>query len=199
MTTLYWRRAVTAGSNAYNWSYLAQQYETVMPKRLQKPEFAMIAGLLYGLAMSAGARVIVEIGVQYGISTRMLCLAAKQNGGRLVSCDIDPQCGEGALKEDLKRLDLLPYWTFHGQPSQEMPVVEKADFLYVDGDHGYEAVRSDMARHGKAVRDGGLVVLDDYGFHGKKQWLDERWDILAPILVGPHILVTVTPEKRAAF
>ena len=194
-----WRRAVTAENNAYNWSYISRQYEAVVPKHLQSSDVAMVLGLLFGMALSANAQSIVEIGVQNGLSTRMLCLAAQQNGGYLVSCDTDPKCGEGELKEDLLRLDLLPYWTFHAMPSQEMPVIENSDFLYVDGDHGYEAVCADMARHGKAVRDGGLVVLDDYGFPGKKQWLDERWDTLAPILVGPHVLITVTPEKRASF
>lgn len=35
------------------------------------------------------------------------------------------------------------------------------DFLYIDGDHGLEQVRSDFLMYAPLVRDGGLIVLDD--------------------------------------
>jgi hypothetical protein len=42
------------------------------------------------------------------------------------------------------------------------------DWIYIDGDHSYEAVLSDLnVWHGK-VRSGGVIALDDYG------WRDEK-------------------------
>ena len=36
------------------------------------------------------------------------------------------------------------------------------DFVYVDGDHAYEAVRADLAAAFRATKPGGLICCDDY-------------------------------------
>lgn len=36
------------------------------------------------------------------------------------------------------------------------------DFIYIDGDHTYEAVAADLAQSFRVCRDGGLICLDDY-------------------------------------
>lgn len=158
------------------------------------------SGVLFGLAAVAQPRVIVEIGTQYGISTRMWLAATAPTGGVVHSIDVDAQCGEGETRGDIDAAGWLSRWHFHHGRSQDIEPIE-SDLLYVDGDHSYEAVRSDMARHGRLVRDGGLVVLDDYyvGWPGKMQWVNERWDVLQPIIIGPTAVVRVTPAKRAVF
>lgn len=40
------------------------------------------------------------------------------------------------------------------------------DFVYIDGDHHYDAVRRDWELYSPLVRRGGLVVLDDAVLHG---------------------------------
>ena len=42
---------------------------------------------LYLQALATGARHIVELGTSYGISTLYLALAAKRNGGRVITCE----------------------------------------------------------------------------------------------------------------
>lgn len=37
------------------------------------------------------------------------------------------------------------------------------DFVYIDGDHSYDAVRQDIALAVAKVRPGGIIALDDYG------------------------------------
>ena len=40
------------------------------------------------------------------------------------------------------------------------------DFVYVDGDHTYEAVKADLAAYAPKLRPGGLLAGDDYGVAG---------------------------------
>lgn len=150
----------------------------------------MYCGVLLGLASSLRPKTIVEIGTQFGLSTRMF-LEAVGPQGVVHSIDVNPKCAE---------LLLGPNWCFHLGRSQDVQPLS-CDLLYVDGDHSYEAVCSDMARHGPLVRDGGLVVLDDYhpSWPGKMRWIDERWGQLKPIIIGPTAVVQVTPVARDAF
>ena len=40
------------------------------------------------------------------------------------------------------------------------------DWVYIDGDHSYEAVRSDLELYSRKVRPGGFVAADDYAAGG---------------------------------
>lgn len=170
--------------------------------------------VLYGIAASLDPDVVVEIGTQYGISTRAFLMATPQvdrirksdqtiawRGPKRVvhSIDIDPEAGE-TTGDAVDAIGCTDRWQFHLGRSQDIEPIE-CDLLYVDGDHSYAAVCSDMARHGVRVRDGGLVILDDYhwSWPGKVRWVDERRKVLDPWIIGPTAVVRVTPEKRASF
>ncbi|HEY4428616.1 MAG TPA: class I SAM-dependent methyltransferase [Solirubrobacteraceae bacterium] len=43
---------------------------------------------------------------------------------------------------------------------------ESLDWVYIDGDHTYEAVKADLAAYARAVKPGGLLAGDDYGLAG---------------------------------
>lgn len=45
----------------------------------------------------------------------------------------------------------------------------KLDWIYIDGDHSYEGCLSDLENGLKAVKPGGLILGDDYG------WPDAKW------------------------
>lgn len=47
------------------------------------------------------------------------------------------------------------------------------DFVYVDGDHGYEQVKKDLNNYYPKVKQGGFFCGDDYNFEGIKQAVDE--------------------------
>ena len=57
--------------------------------------------------------------------------------------------------------------------SQAMARIDDAslDFVYIDGDHAYEAVRADLELAWRKVRTGGLVAVDDYA--AGKWWGDD--------------------------
>ena len=169
------------------WNEVEAAIRTAIPPETLKGNL-LYAGALYGLAVVEQPKIVVEIGAQFGVSARVWLAA----GAELVhSYDIDPKCAEMLLG---------PRWCFHLGRSQDITPVA-CDLLYVDGDHSYEAVCSDMARHGPPVRDGGLVILDDYhrGWPGKTRWIDERWAELDPIIIGPTAVVRVTSAKRELF
>lgn len=152
------------------------------------PFMASIFGAARHAAIGVAKPVFVEIGTQQGISTRVLLTVASITDGSVVSMDPDPGCAAtGSLKAWAEARHETHRWTHHIAKSQDVVPIEGAAFLLVDGDHGYEAVCSDMARHGAAVRDGGVIVLDDYHvqFPGKQRWLQERWDRLRPMTFGP--------------
>ena len=44
------------------------------------------------------------------------------------------------------------------------------DWIYVDGDHSYEGCLSDLENSLKAVKPGGLILGDDYG------WPNSKWN-----------------------
>lgn len=171
----------------FGWDDVAKTFST--SGNPQHMEAAMYCGVLFGLAAQAKPKTIVEIGTQFGLSTRMWLAVPEVEA--VHSMDIDPECAT-RVKD--------PRWTFHLGKSQDLEPVP-CDLLYVDGDHSYEAVCSDMARHGAAVRTDGLVILDDYHprWPGKMKWVDERWDILQPVVIGPTAVFRVTPTKRNYF
>ncbi len=57
----------------------------------------------------------------------------------------------------------------HRCPSAEAAALfpdDYFDWIYVDGDHVYEAVRADLELFDPKVRPGGLIAGDDYGQAG---------------------------------
>jgi hypothetical protein len=166
------------------------------------PFLAATFGAAHHAAIGQTKPIFVEIGTQQGISTRALITAAAMFDGHVVSMDPDPNCSaSGALKQWVVDRKLQDRWTHNFLKSQDVEPIQGASFLLVDGDHGYEAVCSDMARHGAAVRDGGVIVLDDYHtqFPGKQRWLQERWSRLAPFTSGPTAILVKRPGDEAIY
>lgn len=161
------------------------------------PSQVMLWGLARGAVRKGVPPAFVEIGTQVGGSTRVLTHIAAEFGGRVISMELDPACGaeDSILAKDLRSFGRDKFWTFIAGPSQQTDVVEGADFLLLDGDHGYEATSSDMARHGRAVRPGGIIVLDDVHprFPGKMRYVAER-PSLGFIHIGPWAIL----KKKAS-
>lgn len=174
---------------ALGWHHLAALYEDTV--NAPSIEGCLAWCILYGLvrALPVSHPTIIEIGVQNGDSTVPLCLAAKALGGRVISMDIDGSAFDRAYNA-LYPLGLTDCWEFRYGASQTLAPTP-SDFLLVDGDHTYPAVSEDMARHGAAVKDGGLLVLDDFHVSqgGKTRWIQERWSMLEPVVIGPFAIL----------
>ncbi|HND32886.1 MAG TPA: class I SAM-dependent methyltransferase [Myxococcota bacterium] len=119
--------------------------------------------LLYGLARSIGARNMVEFGASFGISALWLGAAARDNGGRLVTTEIEPtkveaaraHIAEAGLDDVVTLLAGDATDTLRSHPG---PV----DLLYLDG---WSDLYFDiLALMEPKLRPGATVLMDNASF-----------------------------------
>jgi len=144
--------------------------------------------LLYGLSRSLVANAtIVEIGSYLGASSCFLAAAAKETGAHLYCVDTwqNDAMSEGSrdtFDEFLENTRSLKGWItpLRGRSTEVASIFSKPiDLLFIDGDHSYEAVRSDLDVWLPKVKDGGVVVFHDYGWAaGVRQAV---WELVCPI------------------
>jgi len=116
--------------------------------------------VLYGLARANGARSIVEIGVMQGVTTSMLALALRQNGGgRLTAVDINP-ANLDIARARVARNGLTDLVQFVQGDSHSVATVE-FDLLFIDGDHSYEGCAGDWEHWAPRAGPGGIVCIHD--------------------------------------
>jgi predicted O-methyltransferase YrrM len=117
------------------------------------------------LVKAQGWRVGVELGVDKGILTGMLLRACP--GLHLYAVDIFPDMERSRrvfeYEEAYPALDILG---MTGDEASRAFVDQSLDFVFIDADHSYHAVKSDIAHWYPKVRDGGWVGGHDY--HPKK-------------------------------
>ena len=126
---------------------------------------------LVNLVEKTNPKIIIEIGVQNGGSLKFWEQLLPE-GGLLIGIDTnDPQRVVG--------------WDW-GKSNREIHLIEgnsrdvsvalrvhrilgqrEADFIFIDGEHGYEAVKGDFRLYSGFVRNGGLI-----GFHDIYEALD---------------------------
>lgn len=123
-------------------------------------------------------KTIVEIGVQYGITTEHLCRAAKLNGGTVYGYDIFGKHGqrqqfdEFADKEDVeKRLWSRGVSNFKLTEidlfSDDFPQVlasdtaNSIDFAFIDTDHSYKGVHNNFFACYPLLSKPGIIALHD--------------------------------------
>jgi SAM-dependent methyltransferase len=154
---------------------------------------------LFSLAVSINARCIIEIGRFRGFSTFALASALRfleigwdEPGHHCTRPDVDyvtlslpctrelysvdpvplPEAEQLLAAHDLKR-----FVTFVNAPSESLFPARQFDLAFIDGDHGYPAVRADVDKFAtRGLRPGGYLVLHDYF-----GWYNERNENGSPI------------------
>jgi predicted O-methyltransferase YrrM len=130
------------------------------------------ARALYRFVTESSPKLIVEIGMAYGVSTLATLSALKANGeGRMVS--IDPYIGwpTGRLValHQIQRAGLAHLHThlhecsYLGLPRMIMSG-EKVQFVYIDGCHNYDYVFTDFFLADKLLDVGGVLAFNDAGW-----------------------------------
>lgn len=104
--------------------------------------------------------IIIQIGAYIGLST-MAMLEANPNAF-IFSIDIKPHQEE---HNNLLLANLPVNWVVRvlgdsSEIGQYWPI--KCDFLFIDGDHRYPAIKTDIGTWVPKVKKGGLVAFHDY-------------------------------------
>jgi predicted O-methyltransferase YrrM len=134
------------------------------------------AAALYKVVKSIPNAHGIEIGRFKGGSTIMLASAVGPQG-RLFSIDTEPQ-DDHALKDILRRTNLLDRVELLIADANEVEHDSTVDFVFIDGDHSYEAARKDHNNWGSKVRPGGFIIHHDMG-SGRP--LASQWESLAKL------------------
>lgn len=118
--------------------------------------------LLYLLARNANARVIVEFGTSFGISTVHLAAALRDNGGgQLITTEFEPSKAQRA-RDNLAAaglLDLVEIREGDALETLRNGLPEQIDLLLLDGAKGlyYDVLRLVEDR----LRPGALIIADN--------------------------------------
>lgn len=116
--------------------------------------------VLYALIRSNNYKNLVELGAFRGNTTSVLARAAKMNGGRLSSYDLDPQAinwTRERLFSNGLRADL--YEGLSSEPQHPGP----DDFVFVDSEHTFEGMSRDWEAWSPRIAPGGMIAFHDAG------------------------------------
>ncbi len=128
-----------------------------------------IRGHLYFLFEKSGG-VVVELGTRGGVSTSALLAGVEVQGGHVTSIDLDPLCGE--TFDGHPQWDFLPMSSIDDNAPQLVlsSHIEKKgfvddiafiDLLFIDTDHNYNQLRTELEIWEPFVKRGGMIVMHD--------------------------------------
>jgi predicted O-methyltransferase YrrM len=114
---------------------------------------------IFSIAVSIGAKNILELGVRNGATTLPLLAAADYNGGRLESVDIE----DTTFKCPKEFENLWNFNQLHSLDFLKLKVEEKQkyDLIYVDDWHSYEHVKKELEYIDQIVNPGSIILLHD--------------------------------------
>jgi len=141
-------------------------------------------------------RVLVQVGVWAGDATAWLLDHALVLGDTLHDVDtFAGTAGEHTLSEALMAYEryqaMLSQKDLYGcvrtyKTTSEVffpnKPFEAADFVYVDGDHSFKAVASDVEDAWSVIKPGGILACDDYQWYSPARAYDRPYPALANFL-----------------
>jgi predicted O-methyltransferase YrrM len=146
--------------------------------------------LLYVLALAKDAKNIVEVGTSHGYSTLWLAAAAKANGGKVVTCDINPDRAAAARRNfvDAGLADVIQL--MEGDARDTLRSHDQwVDLLFIDSKKSYYETFFD-AVYQRLVK-GGIVVADNALSHQ-----DELEDYISYVENHPNLESVMVPIGR---
>lgn len=118
------------------------------------------AKLISMLAISKKAQMIVEMGSGVGYSTLWLGYAASKTGGKVVTCEIDPD-KSAQTQQNVADAGLADYVEVLTGDARELMRHrdEPVDLLFIDGDSGQYETYMDVVY--KRMGTGSMIIADD--------------------------------------
>jgi predicted O-methyltransferase YrrM len=132
-------------------------------------------------------KVIIEVGSYYGKSTRALADNSPDDA-RIYAVDPWDYYFASLMKVDNNSFNQFYMNLYEYIKSKKLIICrakwedyepkEKADFIFIDGDHTYDSCRHDIDKALQWVKPDGIIAGHDYnvaGFPGVKQAVDETF------------------------
>jgi predicted O-methyltransferase YrrM len=196
----------------------------VGPDGRSRELFPVAIGVEEGLALRGwvrkeGARRTLEAGLGFAISTLFIVEGLLENGSDVTHVAADPYqleslpthrttyagVGLHTLEEAGVR-DLVEFYAEESQIVLPRLLAEgrELDFVFLDGNHRFEAVLVDLFYSGRLLREGGAVFVDDTQLPGVRRALDFYvanlgWAIEDGGKEGTHEWLVVRTGLRDAF
>jgi len=168
--------------------------------------------ILFYLAYSIQAKVLVEIGVDNGSTTMPLLKAAEENQGLVYSVDVE------LLPEAQRLVKAAGYehlWKFHRERSDDFfsHFSERIDFAVIDGDHAFPRVARDLKNCCQRLSRAGLIYMHDFQWgyfpDAPETFQDERdpkfqsqWGVQKALCLTmggfPHLAAIVLKDRSCA-
>lgn len=135
--------------------------------------------VLFSIALATKGKNYIELGVRTGTTTTPLKMAAKLNGGKLYSVDIDTNPFKTKKDNNWEyhqsdAIEFLKKWEKSNNPSP--------DFVYVDDWHSYDHVKKELDILDRIVTPSTIIILHDsmYGntcpyYHMDLTLKDGQW------------------------
>lgn len=139
--------------------------------------------------------LILEVGTWKGLSANIMANICRQSNRKARIVCIDTWLGSPEHQQDLERVNGYPtlYNTFLTNTKSlkntdmilPFPISStqaadffrmkniRADIIYIDAAHEYEAVKLDIHMYWPLLRDGGAMLFDDYKWPGVQKAIDE--------------------------
>jgi len=127
---------------------------------------------LYRVLRERKPKRVIEIGMAYGVSGLTILTALEENGeGTLTSVDPYPgwESARKAALHNIERAGLSARHThIHDASERVLPKLcadgERADFVHIDGHHGFDHAFIDFFYADLLVNVGGIIAFDDSGW-----------------------------------
>lgn len=154
---------------------------------------------VYSIALSMGAKRVLELGVRGGSTTLPLLMAVQKTGGTLTSVDITDT--EFMVPDSLKSAN----WKFVKRDAieflREQHPIEPYDIIYIDDWHAYDHVKLELSEVDRLVSPKTVVIVHDlmYGntcphYHSDITLKDGQW-----ANGGPYRAVAELPSQFWEF
>lgn len=175
-----------------------------------EPEFEVLLEKYIGLK----AKNVVEIGSYFGSSLHHWLYYSDENA-RVISIDlpISSFCGPNDPRVPVQEFAIQNEWKLwtkrnnnklhliqsHSQSQSTKYQVEQLlegqqiDFLFIDGDHRYDAVKRDFEMYSPLVRKGGIIGLHDIGY-AEEGGVHKLWDEIKGYHV--HYELRLQPDNQ---
>jgi predicted O-methyltransferase YrrM len=170
----------------------------IIDDRINETQYIPEFEILLDFYIALKAKSILEIGSYYGASLHHWLHYSAKNA-KVISIDLpisefcgpdDPRCKiqEDAIANEWKswtkinndKLYLIQDFSQKESVAKEVhKLIDNVffDFVFIDGNHMYDAVKRDFQLYSPYVRKGGLIVLHDIGY-AEEGGVSKLWDEL---------------------